>query len=146
MSWTGNSGESSSLASHLIMLLTVSEVTEMAKLKTKEEKRKVADMTVDELAELVRQVLREELKFLCSIDDEGNLVFGCEEAYARYVELLGKKPSEVKAYWVEGGMKFRYSDDEVTPELAKELDEAKQEPSVPEEKVLAELRKIGVSV
>jgi hypothetical protein len=43
-------------------------------------------------------------------------------------------------------MKFRYSDDEVTPELAKELDEAKQEPSVPEEKVLAELRKIGVSV
>jgi len=51
------------------------EVTEMAKLKTKEEKRKVADMTVDELAELVRQVLREELKFLCSVDDEGNLVF-----------------------------------------------------------------------
>jgi len=52
------------------------EVTEMAKLKTKEEKRKVADMTVDELAELVRQILREELKFLCSVDDEGNLV--CE--------------------------------------------------------------------
>jgi len=51
----------------------------------------------------------------------------CEEAYARYVELLGKKPSEVKAYWVEGGMKFRYSDDEVTPELAKELDEAKRD-------------------
>ena len=118
----------------------------MAKLKTKEEKRKVADMTVDELAELVRQILREELKFLCSVDDEGNLVFRCEETYARYVELLGKKPSEVKAYWVEGGMKFRYSDDVVTPELAKELDEAKQEPSVPEEKVLAELRKIGVSV
>ena len=103
------------------------EVTEMAKLKAKEEKRKVADMTVDELAELVRQILREELKFLCSVDDEGNLVFGCEEAYARYVELLGKKPSEVKAYWVEGGMKFRYSDDEVTPELAKELDEAKRD-------------------
>jgi hypothetical protein len=103
------------------------EVTEMAKLKTKEEKRKVADMTVDELAELVRQILREELKFLCSVDDEGNLVFWCEEAYARYVELLGKKPSEVKAYWVEGGMKFRYSDDEVTPELAKELDEAKRD-------------------
>ena len=99
----------------------------MAKVKTRQAKRKVADMTVDELAELVRQILRDELKFLCSVDDEGNLVFWCEEAYAKYVELLGKKPSEVKAYWVEGGMKFRYSDDEVTPELAKELDEAKRD-------------------
>jgi len=128
------------------MPLTVSGVTEMAKVKTRQVKRKVADMTVDELAELVRQILRDELKSLCSVDDEGNLVFWCEEAYAKYVELLGKKPSEVKAYWVEGGMKFRYSDDEVTPELAKELDEAKREPLVPEEKVLAELRRIGVSV
>ncbi|MFA0742786.1 MAG: hypothetical protein DFNUSKGM_002915 [Candidatus Fervidibacter sacchari] len=128
------------------MPLTVSGVIEMAKVKTRQAKQKVADMTVDELAELVRQILRDELKFLCSVDDEGNLVFWCEEAYAKYVELVGKKPSEVKAYWVEGGMKFRYSDDEVTPELAKELDEAKREPLVPEEKVLAELRRIGVSV
>jgi hypothetical protein len=103
------------------------EVKMMAKVKTRQTKRKVADMTVDELAELVRQILRDELKFLCSVDDEGNLVFWCEEAYARYVELMGKKPSEVRAYWVEGGMKFRYSDDEVTPELAKELDEAKRD-------------------
>ncbi len=50
-------------------------VTEMAKVKAKKERQKVADMTVDELAELVRQILRDELKFLCSVDDEGNLVF-----------------------------------------------------------------------
>jgi len=47
----------------------------MAKVKTRQAKRKVADMTVDELAELVRQILRDELKFLCSVDDEGQLGF-----------------------------------------------------------------------
>lgn len=115
----------------------------MAKVK---ERRKVSEMTVDELKELIRQILREELKSMCTVDENGNLVFWSEEAYARYVALTGKKPSKVKAYWVEEGMKFRYSDDEVTPELAKELDEAKKEPLIPAEEVLAELRKLGVSV
>jgi len=68
------------------------EVTEMAKLKTKEEKRKVADMTVDELAELVRQILREELKFLCSVDDEGNLVFGARRRMRDMLSCWARSP------------------------------------------------------
>ena len=88
----------------------------------------VADLTVEELEQLVRQIVRDELKMACTVDERGFLVFRDEESYARYVKLLGKKPSQVKAYWIdEHGLKIRYSDDEVTPELAKELDAAWQE-------------------
>ncbi len=107
----------------------------------------VADLTVDELAQLVRQIVREELKAPCTVDGKGYLVFRDEESYARYLALVGKKPSKVKAYWVnEHGIKIRYSDDEVTPDLKRELEKAKGEPIVPSDKVVAGLRKLGVRV
>ena len=94
----------------------------MGKAKT------VAELTVEEFAQLIRQIVREELRGTCTVDEEGYLVFRDEESYARYLELTGKKPSEVKAYWIdEHGLKVRYSDDEVTPELVREIEEAKRE-------------------
>ena len=39
------------------------------------------------------------------IDDEGYLCFGNEEAYANYLAKQNKLPSEVKAYYLEGGVK-----------------------------------------
>ena len=90
--------------------------------------RTVAELTVEEFVQLIRQIVREELRGTCTVDEEGYLVFRDEESYARYLELTGKKPSEVKAYWIdEHGLKVRYSDDEVTPELVREIEEAKRE-------------------
>lgn len=88
----------------------------------------VAGLTVEELAQLVRQIVHDELKMACTVDEQGYLVFRAEDTYARYVTLLGKKPSQVNAYWVdEHGLKIRYSDNEVTPELARELEKARKE-------------------
>jgi hypothetical protein len=84
-------------------------------------------LTVGELKELIRDVLREERSYY--IDDEGCLVFLSEEAYADYLEKQGGKlPSEVRAYFIdEQGYKAFYSDWEPPPEYAKELDEARRE-------------------
>lgn len=90
-------------------------------------KRKVADLTVDEFEQIIRKVIWEVLSNSCTVDEKGYLVFCDEQSYARYLALTKKKPSKVKAYWVEHGLRFRYSDDEVTPELARELDDAKRE-------------------
>lgn len=107
----------------------------------------IAELTVEELARLIRQIVHEELKGVCTIDEKGYIVFRDEESYARYVQLVGKKPSRIKAYWVdEHGLKARYSDDEVTPQLERELEQARHEPTVPANVVLEELRKRGVKV
>ncbi|GBC75915.1 hypothetical protein HRbin07_00107 [bacterium HR07] len=107
----------------------------------------IAELTVEELAQLIRQIVHEELKGVCTIDEKGYLVFRDEASYARYVQVVGKKPSRVKAYWIdEHGLKTRYSDDEVTPQLKRELERARHELTIPAEAVIAKLRKLGVKV
>lgn len=85
----------------------------------------VASVTLRELIETFREVIREEREHY--IDDEGYLVFSSERAYAKYLEnQKGKLPSEVQAYFVdEHGLKVVYSDYEPTPEKAKELAETR---------------------
>ena len=87
----------------------------------------VGTMTVGELKELMREVVREEQCYY--IDEEGYLVFFSEEAYADYLDKQeGKLPSEVRAYFIdEQGYKAFYSDWVPTPEYARELDEARRE-------------------
>ena len=88
----------------------------------------VDTMTVGDLRELIREVLREERRKEYYIDKEGYLVFLSEEAYADYLDKQGKLPSEVRAYFIdEQGYKAFYSDWEPTPEYAKELEEARRE-------------------
>jgi hypothetical protein len=87
----------------------------------------VGTMTVGDLKELVREVVREEQCYY--IDEEGYLVFFSEDDYADYLDKQeGKLPSEVKAYFIdEQGYKAFYSDWVPTPEYAKELEEARRE-------------------
>lgn len=110
--------------------------------------RQVSDLTVSDFKELVREILREERHEEYYIDEEGYLVFASEEAYAAYLDKQeGKLPSEVKAYFIdEHGLRVFYSDWEPTPEKAKELEEIRQEPTVPAEQVWEELRDLGVEI
>lgn len=86
----------------------------------------VASVTLRELIETFREVIREEQKHY--IDNEGYLVFSNERAYAEYLDKQeGKLPSEVRAYFIdEHGGKVVYSDYEPTPEKARELAETRQ--------------------
>ena len=106
----------------------------------------VGTITVGDLRELVREVTREERRYY--IDDDGYLVFLSEDAYADYLDKQeGKLPSEVRAYFIdEQGYKALYSDWVPTPEYAKELDEARKEPTVDAEEVWEDLRKLGVDI
>jgi len=110
--------------------------------------RPMGDMTVGELRALIREVLEEERRRDYYIDEEGSLVFFSEEAYADYLDKQeGKLPSEVNAYYFdEQGFKAVYCDYVPTPEKARELEEVKNEPTVPAEVVWQELRELGVDI
>jgi hypothetical protein len=87
----------------------------------------VGTITVGDLKELLREVVREEQSYY--IDDDGYLVFLSEDAYADYLDKQeGKPPSEVRAYFIdEQSYKAFYSDWVPTPEYARELEEARRE-------------------
>jgi hypothetical protein len=71
-------------------------------------------MTLKEPKEFIKQVIEQERREDCYLDDEGYLVFYTEEGYADYLKKVSKRPSQVKAYWIgEGGLKMRYSDYEL---------------------------------
>jgi len=88
--------------------------------------RPVASVTLGELVETFREVIREEREHY--IDDEGYLVFSSERAYTEYLgKQKGKLPSEIQAYFIdEQGLKVVYSDYEPIPEKARELAETRQ--------------------
>ncbi len=55
----------------------------------------VAEMSVEELKELIRQVIAEQREYF--LDEEGWLVLTSEEAYVRYLERHpDKMPSELR--------------------------------------------------
>jgi hypothetical protein len=106
----------------------------------------ISTITVGDLKELMREVVREEQSYY--IDEEGYLVFLSEDDYADYLDKQeGKLPSEVRAYFIdEQGYKAFYSDWVPTPEYAKELEEARKEPTVDADEVWEDLRKLGVDI
>lgn len=87
----------------------------------------VAEMTVDELKELIRKVFAEQREYF--LDEEGWLVFTSEEAYAHYLsQHPDKMPSELKACFIdENGVKAYYSDYELTEEGLKRLEEGRRQ-------------------
>lgn len=88
----------------------------------------VGKMTMAELKEFVKQVIMEERRKDCYVDDDGYLVFYTEEGYADYIKRLGKRPSQVKAYWIgKGGLKFRYSDYQLTEREKRRLARIRKE-------------------
>ena len=106
----------------------------------------ISNLTVGDLKELMREIIREEREFY--IDAEGYLVITSEKAYADYLDKqMGKLPGEVRAYFIdEQGFKCRYSDFELTPKKVEELSKNKTEPTVEGEQVWKELRNLGVDV
>jgi hypothetical protein len=89
--------------------------------------RTVAEMSVEELKELIRQVIAEQREYF--LDEDGWLVFTSEEAYARYLACHpDKMPSELKACFIdENGVKAYYSDYELTEEGLKGLEEGRRQ-------------------
>jgi len=87
----------------------------------------IAEMSVDELKELIRQVVAEQREYF--LDEDGWLVFTNEEAYARYLALHpDKMPSELRACFIdENGVKAYYSDYELTEEGLKRLEEGRRQ-------------------
>ena len=87
----------------------------------------VAEMSIEELKELIRQVIAEQREYF--LDEDGWLVFTSEEAYARYLACHpDKMPSELKACFIdENGVKAYYSDYELTEEGLKRLEEARKD-------------------
>ena len=110
--------------------------------------RRVADLTVGEFKEIIREVVREAQRQPLYADAEGNLVFGNEDAYAAYLETCpDRDPSKVRAYYLDDhGLKIRYSDWIPTAEKVKEIEAARHDPAVPMEEVRGELREMGLDV
>jgi len=110
----------------------------------REGERRVAELTVSELVELIRQVLREEqassdtpargpvseaaqatgeragassASSECFIDEDGRLAFRSEAAYAAYLaKQAGRHPAEVNAYYLDArGHKAVYEEALQTP-------------------------------
>jgi hypothetical protein len=89
----------------------------------------VSSITLEDLQKLIESKVKEALRDYelrrrdYFIDDEGNICFDNERAYADYIDKQGRPPSEVKAYYVENGVKIVYSDYEPLPRLLSELEE-----------------------
>ena len=89
----------------------------------------IGNLTLRELRDIIRQVVREEAFSCWRTDKDGNLIFLFEEDYAAYLaEQKGKFPSEVKAYSIdEQGFTVRYADEVPTARTRKRIEKAKQE-------------------
>lgn len=111
----------------------------------------VAEMTIEELREFVKQVIEAERRKDCYVDEDGTLVFYTEEGYADYLRKVGKPPSKVKAVFLnEGGLKCRYSDHKLTAREKRRLERARKQIAegkvVPGEVVFEQLRKRGIRI
>lgn len=108
----------------------------------------ISNLTVGDLKELIREIIREERENSFYIDTEGYLVFSSEKDYADYLDKQTEKlPGEVRAYFIdEQGFKYRYSDFELIPKKVEELSKIKTEPTVEGEQVWEGLRDLGVDV
>jgi len=74
------------------------------------------------------RVMQNEFRDAAYLDEEGWLVFRSEETYARYVEATGKRPSEVKAVWIdEHGLRVRWSEDILSAAEIVALEKAKED-------------------
>lgn len=89
----------------------------------------VSSITVGDLQKLIGGKVKEELRDYelkrrdYFIDGEGYICFGNEQTYADYIVKQDRPSSEIKAYYVENGVKIVYSDYEPLPRLLAELEE-----------------------
>ncbi|MBI1925395.1 hypothetical protein HYR99_14230 [Candidatus Poribacteria bacterium] len=91
--------------------------------------RPIGSLTLQELRDIIRQVVREEAFSLWRTDKDGNLIFLFEEDYAAYLaQQKGKLRSEINAYFMdEQGFTVRYADEVPTARTRRRIEQAKQE-------------------
>jgi len=95
--------------------------------------RRVADMSVKDLQVLVETLAEKVFRSYelrpheYFVDDEGWLCFRDEQAYAEYLDKQERPPSEVKACFIEDGVKLVYSDEEPLPETSIRLEKIHRE-------------------
>jgi hypothetical protein len=98
----------------------------------------ISNMTLGELKEFIRDVIREERRGECYLDDDGWLTFYGEESYARYLAAQKEKLSgEINnpltpfgkgdCFFDEQGFRVYYSDYMPTDKKRQQLKQAKQE-------------------
>ena len=105
--------------------------------------RHIGDLTLEELRDIVRQVVREEALLRCRIGRDGSLIFLYEEDYAAYLaKQEGKLPSEVNACFIdEQGFTVSYADEVPTAGTRRRIERAKREIAVGKGLSLEEVRK-----
>jgi len=91
--------------------------------------RSVGELTLRELRDFIRQVIREEGFSRWRTDQDGNRLFLFEEDYAAYLATQKDKlPSEVAAYFIdEQGFTVRYADEAPTAKTRQRMARAKRE-------------------
>ena len=91
--------------------------------------RSVSDLTVDELRNIIRDIIREEGFTRWRTDSEGNRIFLSEDDYALYLaEHKNKFPSEVKAYYIDNqGFTVQYADELPTAKTRNRVNKARKE-------------------
>jgi len=91
--------------------------------------RLVGEITVRQLRQIIREVIREEQRVAVSLDAEGYLVFPNEASYAAYLDTQpGRDPSQIRAYFIdEHGLKARYSDWVPASEKVRDIEEARRQ-------------------
>jgi hypothetical protein len=89
----------------------------------------VGEITLQDLQDIVRQVVREEIPSRWRIDDKGNIIFLFEEDYIDYInKRKGESSSEINAFFInDQGFTVRYADEILTAKAKKRIEKAKQE-------------------
>jgi hypothetical protein len=89
----------------------------------------VGNLTLRELRDIIREVVREEVSSRWRVDKDGNLIFLFEEDYAAYLaKQKSKLPSGVRAYFIdEQGFTVRYADEVPTAKTWRRIEDAKRE-------------------
>lgn len=89
----------------------------------------INNMTLSELKEFIKDIIREERRGECYLDEDGWLTFYDEESYARYLAAQKEKlHSEIKACFLdEQGFRVYYSDYMPKDKKRQQLQQAKQE-------------------
>jgi hypothetical protein len=89
----------------------------------------IEEITLQDLRDIVRQIVREEISSRWRIDDEGNIIFLFEEDYMDYLnKRKGELPSEINAFFInKQGFTVQYADEILTLKAKKRIEKAKQE-------------------
>jgi len=97
--------------------------------KTLEIDEPIKDLTVQELRNIIRQLIREETSSRWRIDDDGNIIFLFEEDYINYIDKRkGESPSDINAFFIDDqGFTVRYIDETIKAKAKRRIEKAKQD-------------------